>query len=361
MGRRVLVFAVVFFFLVILVSSVGFVDSSSDSYVRSQVLTFLEQVAGVDMSEVQEISFNVTSGTLGVFYSVPQTGVSGRVTYRNTDYSLAMVFEEEQFWFFSMTPFSINQTGPEVSLDDCLIIAENAITNYQAFFNASHCSGFAQMIPDTMQLSNFTAEEGNKLLEINCSGSAKQFNAVTLRWFEKVDGSKTPFMSTVMKISETGVVVSFVDNLSKYKVATTVVTVSETEAINAAMPYIESYAEENNRRIGPVEATFAYSVDITALRGDPHLIYPIWSVFGYFESSHEDHIVAYGVMLWADTGEVYHQGAQGYFDDSSQDIPSYSYIVIAAVVVSLFFVRLVLIKRRGKNQSSKTREIDSQN
>ena len=122
MGRRVLVFAVVFFFLVILVSSVGFVDSSSDSYVRSQVLTFLEQVAGVDMSEVQEISFNVTSGTLEVFYSVPQTGVSGRVTYRNTDYSLAMVFEEEQFRFFSMTPFSINQTGPKVSLNDCLTI-----------------------------------------------------------------------------------------------------------------------------------------------------------------------------------------------------------------------------------------------
>ena len=260
-----------------------------------------------------------------------------------------------------MTPFSTNQTDPEVSLDDCLTIAENAITNYQAFFNVSHCSGFAQMIPDTMQLSNFAAEEGNKLLEINCSGSANQFNAVTLRWFEKVDGWKTPFMSTMMKISEKGVVVSFVDNLSKYNVATTGVTVSETEAINAAMPYIESYAEENNRRIGPVEATLAYSVDITALRGDPHLIYPIWSVFGYFESSHEDHIVAYGVMLWADTGEVYHQEPQGYFDDSSQDIPSYIFIVIVAVVVSLFFVSLVLIKRRGKNQNSKTREIDSRN
>lgn len=328
---------------------------------RSQVLAFLEHVAGFDMNEVQEISFNVTHGVIEGLNSVPHTGVSGRVTYRNTNYTLAMIFEEEQFWYFQMNPFSINQTGPKVSLNDCLTIAENAITNYQAFFNASHCSGFAQMIPDTMQLSNFTAEEGNRVLEIYCSGSANQFTDVTLRWFEKVDGSKINSMSTVIEISETGVVVSFVDNLSKYKVATTEVSVSETEAINTAMPYIESYAEERNRRIGPVEATFEYSVDVMAHRGDPHSIYSMWYVFGYFESSNEDHIVAYGVMLWADTGEVYHHGAQGFFDDSPQDIPLYIFIVIAAVVVSLFSVGLVLLKRRRKNQNSKTREIGSQN
>jgi len=350
--------AVVIFTLVILVSSVGFVDSSSEPYVRSQVLTFLEQVVGLDMNEVQEISFNVTSGMLN---AVPQPGISGRVTYRNTNYTLAMIFEEEKFWYFQMNPFSINQTGPKVSLNDCLTIAENAITNYQAFFNASHCSGFAQMILDTMQLSNFTAEEGNRVLEINCYGSTNQLTDVSLSWFEKVDGSKMNFMSTVIEISETGVVISFVDNLSKYKVATTEATVSEMEAINTAMPYIESYAEKHNRRIGPVESTFEYSVDLEAHRGDPHSIYPIWKVFGYFESSNEDHIVAYGVMLWADTGEVYHHGAQRFFADNPQDIPLYIFIVIAAVVVSLFSVGLVLLKRRRKNQISKTREIGSQN
>jgi hypothetical protein len=94
------------------------------------------------------------------------------------------------------------------------------------------------------------------------------------------------------------------------------------EAVAIAMPLVEQYADENNRTITNVEATFSESSYPDRLLGEtkndtshrPH-----WGVEATFEPLNDievgvQHwIDGYFVEVWADTGEIRQHNEQGHY------------------------------------------------
>ena len=88
--------------------------------------------------------------------------------------------------------------------------------------------------------------------------------------------------------------------------------ISSEQAYSIAMPYIEEYAQETNRVISRIDVSFSNNYpDGIGLRGEPFLCYPMWEVSAYFPNPEEYGVVGYSVFIWADTGQLYHKGAQG--------------------------------------------------
>jgi hypothetical protein len=98
--------------------------------------------------------------------------------------------------------------------------------------------------------------------------------------------------------------------------------ISADEAIQIATPYINQYANENNRTIIDVKATFNFVPDFACERSDnSSALYPIWGVEASFEKitynswppSGNYYFIGYSVTIWADTAQIQSHGVQGFF------------------------------------------------
>jgi hypothetical protein len=84
--------------------------------------------------------------------------------------------------------------------------------------------------------------------------------------------------------------------------------ISQEEARSIAMPDIEKYATEHNRTIRYVNATFC--------GGYPWQPRPTWEIKASYvmvQEGPEHWIPAYGVLIWADTGEIWDSMPIGFF------------------------------------------------
>jgi hypothetical protein len=266
-----------------------------------------------------------------------------------------MTFIGEKIWNYRLRPLSTTaDDSVNVSPNDCMIIAKNAINNYGDVFNAAYCLDFAQMVPTSLQTQNFTIDKNNISIEITYYDSANQPEYVKVQWYEKADGNKLAFMSTSIVIAKNGLVISLIDNLAIYDVATTQVNVSEEQAIDTAMPYIEAYAKENNRVTTSVNAVFFYSVDSISVRGNNRLIYPQWTVSAGFDNSNKSGVYGYAVMLWADNGEVFHYVPVEVLRPITQNSPPYIPIMIMfAITVALALLSIILNSTLSRTKSQR--------
>lgn len=77
--------------------------------------------------------------------------------------------------------------------------------------------------------------------------------------------------------------------------------ISSDQAYSIAIPYIKEYAQENNRIIWGIDISF----------WNDYAGYPMWEVYAYFPNPEEYGVYGYAVFILADTGQLYHKGAQG--------------------------------------------------
>jgi hypothetical protein len=320
--------------MIILAVSIEAAHSSIDATARSEASNFLEHVAGFSINDVSFISFNASTPEM-LNSEKQQIVISGMLSYDGINYTLAIILVEGKVWYYQINPLSSISEVAQITKNSCLDVARSAIQGYQDYFDANHVTGFTEMLPTTLQTRDTVVDSEDKLLNINLTeDSARQSEYAKFRWYKKIDGYTIPAMSTAITISKNGLVSSFVDNLALYEVATTKVTVSKEKAIDIAMPYFEDNALDSDT-IEILEATFQYAADITSSRGDRHTIYPQWTIFAGLDGPNENNAKVYGVMLWADTGEVYHHGPQGYFHQNTEQSTSNSLIILAIVTIAI--------------------------
>ena len=157
--------------------------------------------------------------------------------------------------------------------------------------------------------------------------------------------------------SKTGVLTSFADSLGLYKVATLDTNVSEEEAINIAMPYINDYCAQNNRTLKTVNATFSYTTDFNGTRGDSFLVYPVWEVSAQLDGQ-SNGITGYYTFVWADNGQVLAKGVLGSYQTTKVNAPlgNISFMVIALVAIApvVVVITYALYKPRKGKATKKT-------
>jgi len=232
----------------------------------------------------------------------------------------------------------------ELTFHDLQIIIMEKIRAYRRLFNASYCDELLRMLPAAMQAQNLTIENENASLKI----SYEKF--MELHYTAKINGYALPGDCFTVYLSKTGLVARVWDNLAIYHVATSNVAISKDKAILVATPYAEAYADQNGQTIMEVNATLGFVRDIGGVRGDSFAIYPRWSVWFVFDKVNEENAFAYAVFIWADNGEVYHHGPQGFYNDDEKTVSAYPFWLFAAVfaIIASFSVSNVYVKRKAK-------------
>ena len=88
--------------------------------------------------------------------------------------------------------------------------------------------------------------------------------------------------------------------------------ITEEEAISFSMPYIENYVKTHNRTIKSINASMDWVRTSHETIFDSSPKRPSWEVWASF-GERKDYVVAYAVLIWADTGVIRHYGPQGYW------------------------------------------------
>ena len=303
---------------------------------ESVALEFLENVVGIDMNSYNVISFNA-SGTTLLDSNHSQTNIRIVIGDGHKTFDILITLADGRVWMYRLDLLSGELEDEETGLNNCLTVAKGAINGYQRYFNAVHCGGFDKMVSTALQTNSSKVENENVILDIYCAeDSASSSEHVRLCWFEKIAGQFTiPHRSVSISISKAGMVTRFTDNLGLYQVATTNIDISKEQAIKIATSCIEEYAFENKRKVKAIEATFEYVSDITSSRGSRFLIYPQWKVLAGFDDLDRNYAYAYGVMIWADNGEIYNRGPQGSYRSMEMSTPLFSLWPFAVVIVAL--------------------------
>jgi hypothetical protein len=327
----------------------------TSSQAQQTVVTFVNQVAGINMNNYNIASFNVsTSQVLGS--QKQQTCISAVISNAQRSMGIAMILIEGKVRFYDLSLLSGTLEGAQLSIADSLSATKRAIGNYQAYFNASYCTGFDKIIPETIQAQNLTINDKDTTLNIQYFGDpVSQLEFAKLDWYQ-TNGLNVPAQSVQATVSKTGIITSFADNLGLYKVATTNVAISKEQAIQIATPYINAYTMQNNREIETINATLGYTTDFNGSRGDSYLIYPQWEISAIFEGSNSD-VYGYNVLVWADNGQVRHEGAQANYQtvSTSSTLDNTAMTIIAIIVIAPFVVGIAYIRSRSGNRWWKNR------
>lgn len=313
---------------------------------------FLNKVAGLDTSNYDVTRFRITQDEMLGSQKI-QTSISATLSNSQANLSIAIVLIEGKVRFYSLNLISGTLEGKTLDISDCLDSGRNAITQYQTSFNADYCAEFSQSIPSTLQKDKFSMDNENSLLTVERSKELNnQGRYAELYWCQKIDNLTVPALSIQAAFSKTGILTSFTDNIGLYKVATTNVAVLEENALDIAMPFINSYATENGRTIKSIDSQLRYVTDLNGTRGDSFLLYPQWEISGYFEHVENKLDYGYSVLIWADSGKVHYSDTQAvlpHTTQSTQTNPGLGIIAIMGVGSALVIV-MVIRKQNTKKR-----------
>lgn len=192
----------------------------------------------------------------------------------------------------------------------------------------------------------------NSLLDINFHDvSENGTDYVSYLWFKKIDGVKVPNLSVTLYVTEYGIVNKFSNNLPLYTIVDTEDLISEEQAILLAQPYIDEYANEEDRKVVNIEAEFRYSRDFKCCRGDSYTIYPEWAISANFSELSKEGVYGYSVLVWADTGKLHSSGIQGTFMDENMMNEALLHslvLIITGILVACTLLVSIAIYRHKK-------------
>ena len=327
------------FLMVSLVLTPSFIHPSlcddSDLVKKELSLSFLENVVKLNLSENVVLHSNVIESTRSVFPH-NQTDVRFYLSHGDSVLDGCITFIDGKFSYYWISSFA-NRFSWNKTLDDNLLTACCAIRRYQELFNATYCSEVYSMISTALENQLLRVENEHAILEIshveNCSTPLDYERCTIIRWFRKIDNQYTTESQKIsMYLSKDGLLTRFHDYLAAYYVASTNVNISESEAIEIAMPYAETYANQHAQSVNTTHAYLEWNRDIDALRGDTCAIYPAWYVEMWYNNT-ENGVSGYGVTVWADNGQVASHSAKGHFTSEANFNVPFQEIVIMLIVV----------------------------
>jgi hypothetical protein len=307
---------------------------------------FLKQVACIDTTKYNVTKFQINEAkALGS--QKAQISISAIINNRQENLSIAMVLIDGKVRFYDLNLINGSLEGIAVTVADSLNVARNAINKYQSDFNASYCNGYDQLIPQTIQTDIMTIDRENTMLTIQTSKNINdQMKYAELCWYNKIGNIINAAQSIQATISKTGIVTSFADNLGLYKVATTNIAITKENALTTAMPLINAFAKENGRTIKSIDTQLTYVSDLNGTKGDSFLLYPQWDISATLDDSNKGGIYGYDVLLWADSGEVRHHGAQGNYQPIPNTGPTQNYLAAILIITAISSVGFIAIAKK---------------
>ncbi|MBX5320388.1 MAG: hypothetical protein QHH12_04625 [Candidatus Bathyarchaeota archaeon] len=336
-------------FLTALIFSCSVVYAIPSINAKVMTLKFLEDVVGVNMANYQVVSFNASTARMpdSPHY---QTNIKVMISNATNQLEALITLVDAKMWTYSLQGEFRNSN---LTLWDRLKVAYKSLASYQKFVGTLDYNRMLGVLSTAMETKNQQIEDEEFALNIqyteNCSTLYDYMESTVIRFARKVNGYKLPGDYFVMSFSKDGWLTRIVDNTIFY-VATTVVNVSMEQAISKALPYAETYARSHGQKVNAVNATFEFTRDIGCVRGDNFAIYPQWKVWITFDKANEENVFGYAVMIWADNGEVYHHGPQGYRNPPASESVDSHLLWLVAVTAIIFPVSVAYMVRARRRK-----------
>lgn len=338
--NRHLLFAFVLVSLIVL--SFNPVNASGDYNVQSRVNAFLVDVAGFDENDLTYSSFSFSTRNIGSNNS--QLSINAKITSNNKNFTLAMTIVNEKVVFYTLNSFDYPSFGATTTnKEKSLNTAESFLNDYKTFYAITYIDEFTDAL-SILSTQDSVVQYENASLKVEYA-NASDFGTkyASYSWIKKIGEIEVPNLSVSVTVDKTGRVTKFYNNLEHYKIVVADDLISEEQAMAIGQPYIDEYVEENDVKVAEVEAKFRYSRDVGSSRGDSYTIYPQWAISANFAETSKEGVYGYIVMIWADTGEVYHSGTQGFYTPLTSGFPSSSMLLLISGITCTFTLTVIAI------------------
>jgi hypothetical protein len=197
--------------------------------------------------------------------------------------------------------FAPHYTQPQPN--NVLDLATAFLQRYQDYSGATYLTEMSEMLKTVTEIEDMEKTQGNIKLAIITAG-----NDVEIQWIYTTNNIAYQSKGVILSF-DNGVLEELADGWSLYHVGSTVVNISEDEAINIA----KDYAKDYSWTVGGVKVTdFTIQeepVSVTLLphiRDEPSALIPYWYVTLHLDKVYPGDVNRIAVGLWADTGEVVH-------------------------------------------------------
>ncbi|MEM3774780.1 MAG: hypothetical protein QXX92_07280 [Candidatus Bathyarchaeia archaeon] len=325
-------------------------SATPNSVAEQMVLKFLGNIVGMDMSRCSILSSNASTARMpnSPHY---QTNIKIVIDSSGAQFEAAVTLVDGKIWTYHL--YGEFKEG-NLTLRDCLNVANKSLTSYQTFIGKSY-GELLNMLTEAISEEKTEVKAGDFTLNVSYIPTNYR-EAAIVRYVRMINGYSFPGDYFVISVSKDGLLTTIIDNTIFY-VATTDVKISESEAINKALPYAEKYANQHGQKITTVNATFEFARDVGSVRGDNFAIYPQWRVWFTFDKTNEENVYAYAVLIWADSGEIYNSGPQGFYNASLNGDANASSLwqIVAVLAIFTLFPALTIsvrykVKARRKNR-----------
>ena len=286
-------------------------EEAEEPYVPDKVLVFLRDVVKLDLTE-----YLVTPSKPSFRYRDDLGGLpelAGIVDFQG-HFQDGVNKLHVMYSFVNNTLNSLSlenvQGSPQFSQSistDVKELAKDFLERYQAFTGNADLSAMRSMLDAVDLTKNSSIVSGNIRQEVTIRSDASRFN-----WKYTFNGAVYSGLGVGFK---NGLLYSFGDDRSYFKVGGTDVNVTKEEAVSVALKQAETYAYTY---AGEVIKNFTIVKDrigaglLTMGRDNPLLCYPYWTVSLPLDRVYPSFVYWIEVRMWADTGEIIDVKAMGY-------------------------------------------------
>ena len=281
----------------------------AEETVQEKGLTILNDVVGFDVAKYSTTSkqYSQDSFVGGLpqqmfCYTLRSNGseINTVTTFVNEKLQRIHVFEDED---------SSQTKKPNTN---ALEMAETFLDNYRDYTKNSFYEELKSTLTAVDPNRNSTTVVANKKIEVTSSA-----DSTTFKWTYTFNGIDAPDKCVAIRYKN-GALKYFIDNWDLYKIGSTDVNLSETEAVDIAVKkaktliWMKTDSENGTTDLkytvtgGMVwETIFAPSVYMDEARSEDLLeLYPMRHIWISFDNFYPGNVYGANVYVWADTGEI---------------------------------------------------------
>jgi hypothetical protein len=206
--------------------------------------------------------------------------------------------------------------------DNILDLAKGILERYQIFLEDNSLSEMINVLGTVDSVANATINAGNIKLEITTDSYGTSFY-----WKHVYNNCEYNEVNVVFQQTSR---IIFADMQSRYKMGSTKIEITNEQALETAIKYVENYSYEAIRGTGENEtkitvSDFKISRERTTVELYPAerggLLYPCWRVSVALASAYPGNVCGFAVDIWADSGEVLYLGTLAVGGDPTGTLP----------------------------------------
>ncbi|MGD6853115.1 MAG: hypothetical protein ACQCN6_13735 [Candidatus Bathyarchaeia archaeon] len=272
----------------------GFASGTNDS---DEVLLFLSDVASLDLTKYEIIHNGEVSNNMPTLNGLLQ--ITGKYTLKSEQNTLEVLYK---FINGTLTYCLIDSiTGtPQCTQPKLATTGENAerfLEKYQAYSNDPDIETYRNMLKDVDTEKN--SSQTMNSLKLSTTNSIIS----SVDWRDSFNGADYTGLSVSFK---NGFFYAFKDDRSYYTIGGTEVEVSQEEAIDIALKYVENFSW----KIGESEV-YDFNIVHDHIRAElltksrePLYLYPYWLITLPLDDIYPGLVTTIQVQIWADTSEI---------------------------------------------------------